>query len=319
MPPVLPQRHGTGYAPMGARLRQWWSAGATEAQRAETLSRAGWRSARRDRVVARTVVQIRTQPHWVSRSHQHRCADKVDGMGTIHGLAHHLGVAREWWYHRRRPGALCEPEVRRQPPSGQSLIRDAAAWLARLRAAVQRSRRGGAKRSHGSHRAGARDVSGAAGGTGSTGHTACQDIGNPSHRTRYHVRRLRRQGWATPRNTAATRRARASVPETPSRRSAATCTAPQAGSKSGKRAPCVFRAQVATHAGRNLPPIPGEGCHACRWKAATAAGCNRPPLQGYWRTRRRSHTPRGIVHLAQPRREAQRPAQRLSMRHVRAV
>ena len=178
---------------------------------------------------------------------------------------------------------------------------------------------GGAKRSHGSHRAGARDVSGAAGGTGSTGHTACQDIGNPSHRTRYHVRRLRRQGWATPRNTAATRRARASVPETPSRRSAATCTAPQAGSKSGKRAPCVFRAQVATHAGRNLPPIPGEGCHACRWKAATAAGCNRPPLQGYWRTRRRSHTPRGIVHLAQPRREAQRPAQRLSMRHVRAV
>ena len=24
---------------------------------------------------------------------------------------------------------------------------------------------------------------------------------------------------------------------------------------------CVFRAKVATDSGRNLPPIPGEGCH----------------------------------------------------------
>ncbi len=24
---------------------------------------------------------------------------------------------------------------------------------------------------------------------------------------------------------------------------------------------CVFRSKVATDSGRNLPPIPGEGCH----------------------------------------------------------
>ena len=24
---------------------------------------------------------------------------------------------------------------------------------------------------------------------------------------------------------------------------------------------CVFRAKIATDSGRNLPPIPGEGCH----------------------------------------------------------
>jgi len=27
------------------------------------------------------------------------------------------------------------------------------------------------------------------------------------------------------------------------------------------RLDCVFRAKVATDSGRNLPPIPGEGCH----------------------------------------------------------
>src|SRR3989442_8093273 len=35
---------------------------------------------------------------------------------------------------------------------------------------------------------------------------------------------------------------------------------------------CVFRAKVATDSGRNLPPIPGEGCHSFRLKAAPDSG-----------------------------------------------
>ncbi len=65
----------------------------------------------------------------------------MDDMWTIHGLAHHLGVEREWLYHRMRTGALREPDVIRKPPYGNYLIHDDPALLARLRAEVQRSRR----------------------------------------------------------------------------------------------------------------------------------------------------------------------------------
>lgn len=86
-------------------------------------------------------MKIRNQQHWVSRYHQHRLADKIDGMWTIHGLSRYLGVEREWFYHRIRTGTLREPDVLRKPPYGNYLIRDEAALLARLRTEVQRSRR----------------------------------------------------------------------------------------------------------------------------------------------------------------------------------
>ena len=141
IPPVLHQRHVTGYDTMVERTRQLWSEGSTDAQIAETLSREGFRSARRAQVLPRTVLKIRNQHHWVSRYHQHRLADKIDAMWTIHGLARHLGVEREWLYHRMRTGALRAPDVIRKPPYGNYLIHDDPALLARLRAEVQRSRR----------------------------------------------------------------------------------------------------------------------------------------------------------------------------------
>src|SRR5437870_13368410 len=61
-------------------------------------------------------------------------------MWTIHGLSRHLGVEREWFYHRIRTGTLREPEVIRKPPYGNYLIRDDAALLAHLRTEVNRSR-----------------------------------------------------------------------------------------------------------------------------------------------------------------------------------
>jgi len=114
-------------------------AGYTDTQIAETLSQEGFRSARRDRVLPKTILKIRNQHHWVSRYHQHRLADKIDGMWTIHGLSRHLGVEREWFYHRIRTGTLREPDVIRKPPYGNYLLRDDAALLARLRTEVNRS------------------------------------------------------------------------------------------------------------------------------------------------------------------------------------
>jgi hypothetical protein len=140
IPPIMHQHHVTGYDTMVERTQQLWMAGYTDTQIAATLSQEGFRSARRDRVLPRTVLKIRNQHHWVSRYHQHRLADKIDGMWTIHGLAHHLGVEREWFYQRIRSGSLREPDVIRKPPYGNYLIRDDAALLARLQTDVQRRR-----------------------------------------------------------------------------------------------------------------------------------------------------------------------------------
>jgi len=140
IPPIVHQRHGTGYDTMVDRTQQLWRAGYTDTQIAETLSQEGFRSARRDRVLPKTILKIRNQHHWVSRYHQHRLADKIDGMWTIHGLSRHLGVEREWFYHRIRTGTLREPDVIRKPPYGNYLIRDDAALLARLRTEVNRGR-----------------------------------------------------------------------------------------------------------------------------------------------------------------------------------
>ena len=141
IPPVLHQRHVTGYGTMVERIRQLWSEGYTDAQIAQTLSGEGFRSARRDCVLPRTVLRIRNQHQWVSRYHQHRLADKIDEMWTIHGLSGHLGVAREWFYTRIRSGFLREPDVMRKPPYGNYLIRDDPELLERLRAEVTRTRR----------------------------------------------------------------------------------------------------------------------------------------------------------------------------------
>jgi DNA invertase Pin-like site-specific DNA recombinase len=147
MPPVLHQHHVSGYDTMVERIRTLWSQGYTDDQIADTLSREGFRAARRDHVLPRTVLRIRNQHQWVSRYHQHRLADKIDDMWTIHGLSRHLGVAREWFYHRIRSGFLREPDVMRKPPYGNYLIRDNADVLARLRAEAKRTRRMGRKSS----------------------------------------------------------------------------------------------------------------------------------------------------------------------------
>ena len=65
----------------------------------------------------------------------------MDEQWTIRGLACELGVEWGWVYNRIRNGFLKEPDISRQPPYGNYLIRDDAELLARLRAEVKRSRR----------------------------------------------------------------------------------------------------------------------------------------------------------------------------------
>jgi len=141
IPPVLHQHHVTGYDTMVERTRQLWAEGYSDLQIADALSREGFRSARRETVLAKTVMKIRHRHHWVSPSHQHRFADKIDEQWTIRGLARELGVESGWVYNRIRNGFLRESDVSRKPPHGNVLIRDDATLLARLRAEVKRSRR----------------------------------------------------------------------------------------------------------------------------------------------------------------------------------
>ena len=141
IPPVLHQHHVTGYDTMVERTRQLWAEGYSDLQIADVLSREGFRSARRETVLAKTVMKIRHRHHWVSPSHQHRLADKIEEKWTIRGLARELGVESGWVYNRIRNGFLSELDVSRKPPHGNVLIRDDAALLARLQAEVKRSRR----------------------------------------------------------------------------------------------------------------------------------------------------------------------------------
>lgn len=141
IPPVGSQCQVTGYDTMVERTRQLWASGYSDLQIAEVLSREGFRSARCETVLAKTVLKIRHRHHWVSPYHQHRLADKIDKKWTIRGLAGELGVDWGWVYNRIRNGFLSEPDVSRQPPHGNYLIRDDADLLARLQAEVKRTGR----------------------------------------------------------------------------------------------------------------------------------------------------------------------------------
>ncbi len=144
IPPIHRQADVTGYETLVARVEQLWRDGYTDVHIAETLSAEGFRSARSPRVSKATVLKIRHQHHWVSRYHQHRLAEKIDGMWTIHGLARKLEVKRDWFYNRIRSGFLSEPDVIRKPPYDNYLIRDDAKLIARLRREVNRTRHSGA-------------------------------------------------------------------------------------------------------------------------------------------------------------------------------
>jgi len=142
-PPIHRQVDVSRYDEVVHRIHALWQEGRPDAEIATLLTQEGFHSARRPDVPARMVLKIRNQQGWPSRLHRHRCADKIDGWWTIHGLSRTLGVDRNWFYRRIYHGKLQAPHVVRQPPYGNYLIRDNPALIRQLHTEVAALRRGG--------------------------------------------------------------------------------------------------------------------------------------------------------------------------------
>jgi hypothetical protein len=139
-PPIHRQRDVSHYAEFVARLHTLYEHGYTDAQMAAQLTQEGFHTARNQAVSSRTVLALRRQHGWVSHYHRHRRAEQVEGNWTIHGLAHQLGVDRDWFYRRIYAGRLRAPDVVRLPGYGNYVIRDDPALLRRLRTEVAATR-----------------------------------------------------------------------------------------------------------------------------------------------------------------------------------
>lgn len=97
---------------------------------AARLTAQGFRSARRRSGIGKTTVgKIRRAAVGLSVTHQFRSQDQIDGHWTMHGLAHRLGVPREWLYERIRNGTL---PVVRHPVTQHYLIVDDGTLVGRL-------------------------------------------------------------------------------------------------------------------------------------------------------------------------------------------
>src|SRR5205807_1556781 len=81
------------------------AAGYGDAAIAARLTAQGFRSARRRSGIGRTTVgKMRRAAVGLSVTHQFRSQDQIDGHWTVHGLARHLAVPRDWLYERIRNG-----------------------------------------------------------------------------------------------------------------------------------------------------------------------------------------------------------------------
>ena len=96
IPPILRQHEVTGHDAMVVRIHQLWRDGYRDTQIADTLSREGFRSARRAQVSAATVVKIRKH-HRGSVGTSSIASPTRLTMWTIRGLAGQLGVSAPGW------------------------------------------------------------------------------------------------------------------------------------------------------------------------------------------------------------------------------
>jgi len=137
IPPIHRQADVSRYDEMVRRIHDLYQAGHTDSDISQILTREGFHGARSPEVTPAMVLKIRNQNDWTSNYHQHRLAEKIDGCWTIHGLAHELGIDRDWFYRRIYNGTLQAPDVVRKPPYGNYLIRDDPELIERLRTEVQ--------------------------------------------------------------------------------------------------------------------------------------------------------------------------------------
>jgi len=134
-PPILRQSDMGEYEQFVARVLALGAEGHQDGEIAERLTEAGFRSARRNRITADLVGQIRRARGQISLTEQFKTQAKIDGHWTVFGLAQELDVHRNWLYARIRKGTL---PATRHPVIGHYLIPDDPELLASLRA--QRAR-----------------------------------------------------------------------------------------------------------------------------------------------------------------------------------
>jgi DNA invertase Pin-like site-specific DNA recombinase len=130
-PAVLRQADLSNYGDFVARLLALGTAGYSDREIAQRLTAEGFRSARRHRVPAALVGEIRRARGQISLMEQFRSQAKIENQWTVFGLAQELGVHRNWLYTRIRNGTL---PATRHAVIGHYLIPDAPELLTTLRA-----------------------------------------------------------------------------------------------------------------------------------------------------------------------------------------
>jgi hypothetical protein len=134
-PPILRGADVSRYEDFVARVLELGAAGYPDREIAARLTAEGYHSARRPRIPACRVGEIRRARGQTSLTQQFRTQAKLGGQWTVFGLAQALGVHRNWLYARIRTGRI--PAVR-HPVLGQYLIPDDPGLLQTLRAQRER-------------------------------------------------------------------------------------------------------------------------------------------------------------------------------------
>ena len=122
-----------GYAQLVERILDLSTQGYTDTQIAHQVSSEGFRSARRRDVSLAVVRTLRTRSGETSVLKRLSKQEKIDGFWTVQGLAHELGVSRDWVYNRVTSGTIPVAHYRQ---SQYYIIEDTPHLLARLRVLV---------------------------------------------------------------------------------------------------------------------------------------------------------------------------------------
>ena len=130
-PPIARGSDVNGYEQLVERILTLGAQGYQDPDIARIVSAEGFRSARRARIPASLVGEIRRARGQISLTEQFKTQAKVEGQWTIFGLAQELSVHRNWLYTRIHKGT--RPSTRHSV-TGHYLIADEPEILAALRA-----------------------------------------------------------------------------------------------------------------------------------------------------------------------------------------
>jgi Recombinase zinc beta ribbon domain len=130
-PPIARGSDVNGYEQLVERILTLGAQGYQDPEIARIVSAEGFRSARRARIPASLVGEIRRARGQISLTEQFKTQAKVEGQWTIFGLAQELSVHRNWLYTRIHKGTL---PATRHSVTGHYLIADEPEILATLRA-----------------------------------------------------------------------------------------------------------------------------------------------------------------------------------------